>query len=331
VFAGIDVSAATLAAAVQREGQQGQFERREFANSAAGHRQLIAWLVKGGGRARVSLEATGIYSQDVALALDRADGIEVAVLNPKRAHQFAQTLGRCKTDKADASALAEFSLRMKFVPWVRPAENALELRAISRHIATLSEEHTRLRNRLHAADGSAVTPRCVRQDLKRSIDRLLKRIANLRREAVELIERDAEMARKFRRLLGIKGIGQTSAVQLLGELAGLDPKLTARQWVAHSGLDPAHQDSGTSVHKPSRISRHGNSHLRRGLFMPALVAVRHDAHMKAFYQQLLQRSKSKLQALMAVSRKMLHAIFGIFKTDTPYDGRKLFPRLLPTS
>jgi transposase len=63
--------------------------------------------------------------------------------------------------------------------------------------------------------------------------------------------------------------------------------------------------------------------------MPALVGVRFDRHMKAFYQQLQTRHKTKLQALMAVARKLLHAIFGIFKTNTPYDGSKLFPTLLP--
>ena len=28
-----------------------------------------------------------------------------------------------------------------------------------------------------------------------------------------------------------------------------------------------------------------------------------------------------------MARKILHAIYGIFKTDTPYDGAKLFPAL----
>ena len=68
VYAGIDVSAATLAVAVQRENREG-FEQRQFANSAAGHKQLIGWLLKGGERVRVSLEATGIYSLDLAMAL----------------------------------------------------------------------------------------------------------------------------------------------------------------------------------------------------------------------------------------------------------------------
>jgi transposase len=327
LYCGIDVSADTLQVAVQPEGAAG-FEQREFANSAAGHRQLIAWLGKRGGSARVSLEATGIYSLDVAMALDQADGVEVAVLNPRTVHQFAESLRRSKTDAADAIALAEYSRRMPFVAWVRPSAAALELRAITRHIATLSEEQARLKNRMHAARGSASAPRCVRDDLKRSIAGIERRLLRLRREARAVIARDAGLAVKFEHLTGIKGIGELSAADLLGELAGLDPEMTARQWVAQSGLDPLHQVSGTSVRKASRISRRGNRRLRRALYMPALTASRFDPHMKTFYNLLLARHKTKLQALTAVARKLLHAIFGIFKTGTAWDGAKLFPQLI---
>ena len=328
-FCGIDVSAATLAAAVQRMDREG-FEQREFANSAAGHKQLIGWLLKRGAAVRVSPEATGIDSMDVALALERTGSIEVAVLNPKTVNRFAQALRRSKTDRADAQALAEYSLRMPFVPWQRPSPTSLELRAISRHIAALTKDHTRLSNRLHAAEGSATTPRCVRQDLKRSLDGLAKRIVRLRKQAVAMVRQDAELLPKFQQLVAMPGIAETSAVQLLSELAGLDPKMTVRQGVAHSGLDPAHRVSGTSLHPPSHISRHGNGYLRRALYMPALVGVRHDPYLRAFYQSLQARQKNKLQALMAVARKLLHAIFGIFKTGTPYEEAKLFPQLTPT-
>jgi transposase len=327
VFTGIDVSAATLAVAVQQEGREG-FRQKEFANSSCGHKQLIAWLLQCGGLVRVSMEATGTYSLDVALALDAAEGIEVAVLNPKTVNRFAQTLRRSKTDAADAAALAEYSRRMEFVPWQRPSRGGLELRTLSRHIATLTEDHTRWGNRLHAAEASKTTPRCVLDDLKRARAAIEKRILKLRKEAVAMVSRDAELARKFEQL---KGIGETSAVQLLGELAGLDPEMTVRQWVAHSGLDPVHQVSGSSVRKQTRISRHGNRHLRRALYIPALVGARHDPHMRAFYELLQTRHKTKLQALVAVARKLLHAIFGIFKSGTDYNGAKLFPSLIPTS
>ena len=115
--------------------------------------------------------------------------------------------------------------------------------------------------------------------------------------------------------------------QLLGELATLSPDMTVRQWVAHSGLDPAHEISGTSVRKASRISRAGNRHLRRALYMPALVASRCDPHGKAFFESLLARNKARLQALIAVARKLLHAIYGMFRSGLKYEGTKLFPRI----
>lgn len=324
IFCGIDVSAATLAVAV------GPNQQREFANTAAGHQQLIAWLGKMGS-ARVSLEATGIYSLDLALALDAAAAIQCAVLNPKSVHSFAKTLRRSKTDKADAQTLAEYSQRMPFVPWRPPSREALRLRSIGRPIESLTLERVRDNNRLHAAEGSTSTPRCVLQDLRQSIKTLDRRIRSLRHQAVALVGEDATLRRHFELLTAMPGIAAISALHLLGELSALPNGLSVRQWVAHSGLDPAHQTSGTSVHKPSRISRAGSRHLRRALYMPALVAARRDPHFTAFYPTLLARHKAKLQALIAVARKMLHAIYGISKHQQPYNGALLFPNLIPTS
>lgn len=67
-----------------------------------------------------------------------------------------------------------------------------------------------------------------------------------------------------------------------------------------------------------------NRHLRRALSMPALVAVQHDLYLRAFYEHLLARGKLKMQALVAVMRKLLHAIFGMFKHHQVYDGSKVF-------
>jgi transposase len=157
---------------------------------------------------------------------------------------------------------------------------------------------------------------------------LKRRIVRLRREAVALVQADGAMRQRFELLTSMPGIAEISALQFLGELAPLSEEMSVRQWVAHSGLDPAHEVSGSSVHRPSRISRAGNRHLRRALYMPAVVAVRWDPHLKAFYELLQSRHKAKLQALIAVARKLLHAIYGIFRSQTPYDGRKLFPALI---
>jgi transposase len=273
------------------------------------------------------LEATGIYSLDLAFALDAAEGIEVAVLNSKVASRFAQTIRRSKTDAADAEVLAEYTHRMPFTAWIAPSSNSMRLRSIVRHVENLSVQSAQNQNRLHAARGSTSTPSCVVRDLKRSVASIEHRICTLRREAMTLVRLDDVLRKRFELLVSIPGIAQVSAMQLLAELSTLPSNLTVREWVAHSGLDPTHETSGSSVRKASRISRAGNRHLRRALYMPALVASRCDPHAKAFFDSLLARNKARLQALIAVARKLLHAIYGIFRSGLKYEGTKLFPQL----
>jgi transposase len=325
MYCGIDVSAKSLTVAIRRVHQP--IEQRSFPNNRNGHRALIVWLRKAKSPVRVSLEATGIYSLDLAFALDAAEGIEVAVLNPKVANRFAQTIRRSKTDAADAEVLVEYTHRMPFTPWIAPSASSMRLRTIVRHVETLSVQSAQNQNRLHAAHGTSYTPGCVIQDLKRSVASLELRIRRLRREAMTLVREDDLLRKRYELLISIPGIAQVSAMQLLAELSTLPSDLTVREWVAHSGLDPAHEISGSSVRKASRISRAGNRHLRRALYMPALVASRCDPYAKAFFESLLARNKARLQALIAVARKLLHAIYGIFRSGVMYEGAKLFPSI----
>lgn len=325
VFCGIDVSAGSLSVALIEP--DGCVSQQEFANSASGHKALVVWLGRHNARVRVSLEATGVYSLDLALALDGEAQIEVAVLNPKLVNRFAQTLRRSKTDAADALVLAEYSQRMPFTRWQRPGVSHLRLRTIGRYIESLVVEQAGLKNRLSNAECTATAPRAVILDLKQAHAALLRRLAKMRREAIKLIQAEAELRQRFVLLVSIPGIAEISALQILSELVLLSPAMTARQWVAYSGLDPVHHVSGTSVHKPSHISRAGNRHLRRALFMPTLSAVRFDPHIRAFHQALRKRHKTGLQALLAVARKLLHAIYGIFKSGRPFDGKLLFPNI----
>ena len=325
LYCGIDVSSRSLAVALIEPDHA--VYQHEFANSASGHKALLGWLGKYHTLVRVSLEATGIYSLDLALALDAQVSVEVAVLNPKLVNRFAQTLRRSKTDAADALVLAEYSQRMPFTAWQRPGVNHLRLRTLGRYIESLVVEQASLKNRLRTAESTATTPRAVLLDLKQAQAALQRRLAKMRREAMKLVQAEDAQRERFALLVSIPGIAEISALQILSELVLLPPGMTVRQWVAYSGLDPMHQVSGSSLHKPSRISRAGNRHLRRALYMPTLSAVRYDPHLRAFYQALRERHKTGLQALMAVARKLLHAIYGIFKSGRPYDGRRLFPQI----
>jgi len=326
--AGVDVSQETLDVAAR--DHRGTDRTAQFANTATGHRQLIRWLTKGGQSARVVLEATGVYSLDVALALHAAPRLEVMVVNPRAARQFAQAcLQRSSTDATMAVALREYAARMEFVPWGPPPESVRHLRAIARRIVTLTEERAREQSRAHAAAASAATPAVVVNDIAVNVRHLQRRLAELQRHALALIQTDPALRQAYHHLISVRGIAATSAIQLLGELLVLPGDMTVRQWVAHSGLDVRHVTSGTSVHKRPRISKQGNAHVRRALYMPALVAVRHEPHVRIFYEQLLAAGKQPLQALVAVMRKLLHAIYGMLKTNTDFDGSKF--RRLPVT
>jgi transposase len=330
VFAGIDVSARELIVAV-RFGTEDREAVTTFGNNAAGHKALLAYLLRGNGRARVCLEASGNYSLDLALTLQAHRQVEVSVVNPRRARRFAESLGeRSKTDPVDAGVLCEYAARMPWVAWQPPSSLALRLRAITRAIEALGVMHTQEKNREHALATSQALPAMVIQEMRRHQRYLEHRMERLRREALRLIARDRELDRRFRLMLTVPGIAETSALQILGELVVLSNTLDARQWVAFSGLDPSQFTSGTSVQKRPRISRGGSRHLRRALYMPALVALRREPHLRAFYQRLLSRGKARLQAVVAVMRKLLHALFAMFRSNQSYDGSKLCPIELTT-
>jgi len=320
---GVDVSARELVVAIEASG------RREapivFSNDAAGHRRLIQRATKRGASAQVVLESTGTYGLDLALALHRSKRVEVMVANPRAIAHFARaSLRRSKTDRLDAETILEFAVRMPFEPWSPPAPERLELRALSRRIEAMSKTVVQEKNRLHANDQSAGLSEFVKQDIRELVDHLEGRIARLRAQARLVIDQSETLAKAFAHLTSIAGIAEASGIALLAELAVLPADMTTRQWVAHAGLDPRQYQSGSSVHKPARISRTGNAHIRRALFMPALVAVQWEPHIKAFYEHLLGRGKTKMQANVAVMRKLLHAIHGMLEHDQDFAGEKFF-------
>ncbi len=318
---GIEVSARELVVAWERK----KGGLRRFANTSAGHRALLHTLTRGGKRVRVCLEATGLYGLDVALVLSACAEIEVMVANPRAVRHFAQAMmQRSKNDQLDAVVLREFAARMPFKPWVRPKQNTLALWAIARRLEAVTALCTAEKNRRHASGLSQAIPASVRRDIARSLRFHAQAMKQLRQEALRCITADTQLQRQYQLLQSVSGIGETSAIQLLAELALLPEDRDVRQWVAYAGLDPREHRSGTSVRKYTRISKVGNRHLRQSLYMPALVASRREPHLRGFYEHLLARGKRKRQALVAVARKLLHAIYGMFRSDQPYDGARVY-------
>jgi len=328
----MEVSAQELVVAMN--GKKGEVQLQRFANTAAGHRALLGTLTRGGKRVRVCMEATGMYGLDVALLLSAQEGIELMVANPRAVRHFAKAaMQRSKNDQLDAVVLWEFAGRMEFQAWARPDENSLALWAIARRLEALTKQRTAEKNRQHASGVSQAIPECVRRSVARTLRFLQREIKQLREEALQCIARDARLRRRYELLRSVPGIGETSGIQILAELLLLPEDRDVRQWVAYAGLDPREYSSGTSVRKYTRISKVGNRHLRCALYMPALVASRREPHLRGFYEGLLARGKKKKQALMAVARKLLHAVFGMFRSDRPYDGARVYtsPATLATA
>jgi transposase len=320
---GVDVDSEKLVCAMQRDGER--VPLATFANAAAGHKKFIRWVTKGGRTARVCLEATGIYSLEFALALHEAKGVEVMVVIPRAIKDFGRAcMQRAKTDAVDAGGILEYLQRMPFTAWQPPAPEILELQAINRRIVQLTTELTREKNRRHAAEFSGASADAIAHDIEINIRHLERRVARMHDNGLQLVRGVPALAAKLAHLVSAKGIGEVSAMRLLAELLVLPDDLAAPQWVAHAGLDPRPYESGTSVHRPRRITKVGNRHLRAALYMPALVAIQHEPNVKAFYNKLIAAGKKPMQAIVAVMRKLLHAIWGMLKHHQDFDGNKFF-------
>jgi transposase len=170
----------------------------------------------------------------------------------------------------------------------------------------------------------AAISRTVVNDVQAHVVQIEKRIKQIEKSAVAVIREDAGLREQFEILTQIPGIARRSAILLLTELAVLDPTMTVKEIVGHAGLDPRAYESGSSVQKPPRISKLGNAHLRAILYMPALTAIRHDRGARLFFAQLLSRGKKKMQAIVAVMRKLLHGIWIVLQRRVRFDSSVLF-------
>jgi len=309
--AGIDVSAKKLDVACLTGEDKPVFA--QFEQSPPGHRELVAYLKKR-GVAVVVMEATGIYYLDAAMALSRAD-VPVSVINPRSAHHFAEAM---------AGLLAEYARRMDLTLWRPPREDWLALRDISRRINQLTGMCTAEKNRLHALKAQCHTRRTLIEEVEAHIEMMEASIQRLTASALALIEHDADLTRYRSCLITAKGIADASAVTLIGELCLLPRDLRSAQVSRHAGMDVRLTESGSSVDKPGRLSKAGNTYLRAALHMPALNLVRYDERARAHYEALLGRGKEKMQALCAVQRKMLTGLWACMKTGEPFDSSKLF-------
>jgi transposase len=288
---GVDIAKDTLEVHLHPAGKG-----RRFGNDAKGWAALIAWL-KGFPIARIAFEPSGAYHHAFERRLAAA-GLPLVKVNPRQARRFAEAIGRpVKTDAVDAALLARFAALLK--PPVRPVVSATldamkELQVARR---ALVKDRVAAQNRGHTHRSPLLKRQAAAR--LRQIDRQITAIdAALRTQ----LDADPVLQARFEILLSIPGVGAATAFALLVEM----PELGA---IAHkgaaslAGLAPVARDSGQ--HRGKRFIRGGRAHLRQALYLPALVAVRFNAAMKAKYHALLAAGKLPKVALVAIMRKLL--------------------------
>jgi len=288
---GIDVAKQYFDLHILKTGQDQRME-----NSTDGIRQCVAICNKIRPELIV-MEATGGYELALAVTL-QAEGFAVAVVNPRRVRDFAKAAGQiAKTDRLDARIIAQFAAAMEPMPTEQLSEHTQKIKALVARRSQLVGLHTAESNRLEHAEG---------KEIRRSIASVLKvieaQLKTIDRQIAEHIENTPSLRQRSEILDSVPGIGPTTANMLVTELPELG-RLNRRQIAALVGVAPMARDSGTFRGK--RMTGGGRKKIRSRLFMPTLVAVRHNPILRAYYNKLLGRGKCKMIALVAVMRKLI--------------------------
>jgi transposase len=279
-----------------------------FQNNRSGINKCLKQLRKK-NPALIVMENTGGYEIDLSLAIDDCH-LPLAVVNPKRIRDFARSCGKlAKTDKIDAQIIALYAKTIQPPPQKALDEHMRALRdLVTRRNQLLKFKNAESSRMDHASNQSVA--RSIKTIIK-AIDRELKKIEQQLREH---IKNSPELKAKSEIFTSVPGIGETTATMLIAEVPEIG-KLNRRQISSLLGVAPINRDSG--FFRGKRFTGGGRKDVRSRLFMPTLVAVKHNPVIRVFYSRLIQKGKSKMTALVACIRKLITILNTmIFKNES---------------
>lgn len=298
-WVGIDVSQSWLDISLRPAHADWRIE-----NTQSGWTQLLKKLQEY-SISRIVVESTGGMERSVVDVLQQAQ-LPVAVINPKRARDFAKASGRlAKTDRIDAQMLAHFAQAIE--PPVKPlaSERQRSLSDLINRRHQLVEMLNSERRRLHS-----VRNHSAQADITAHIDWLNGRVKSLDQEIDQLRNDCAQWQQQYQWLTSVPGVGRVVATTLLAALPELG-QLSSKKLSALVGLAPLNHDSGKMQGK--RHIRGGRALVRSNLYLSALVAIQHNRVIAAFYQRLLASGKAKKVALIACAHKLLNILNALMR------------------
>ena len=307
VHVGIDVSKSTLDVCLLPGGQT-----LTLANDEQGVAQLVATLQRH-PVALVLLEATGRYERQAASELLEA-GLNVAVVNPRQARDFARALGKlAKTDRIDARTLAEFAR----LGHARRCEKQPENRLLLDDLVTRRRQVTQMMA-MEKTRQQVPQDKATRAMIARVIRVLEQQRQDLDRRIAELIESDDDWRNKRDLLVSVPGVGRTTASQLVAGLPELG-KLNRQQIAALVGVAPINRDSGAM--RSQRTIFGGRAPVRCALYMSAVTAMRCNPLIRPFADRLRAAGKPFKLIVVAAIRKLLTILNIMLRDNQPWNPR----------
>ncbi|GGJ60102.1 IS110 family transposase [Deinococcus roseus] len=325
---GIDVGKSHLHCRLLKSTEQGTQKQSTtklgniqiFQNTEEGRLRLTQWL-EGyqalGNTTHAVMEATGVYSQQIAHTLHSLS-CKVSVVNAAKIKFFAMSnLRRGKTDSMDAELIAQYGLTMKPAPWT-PTRLELE------HLRALLSEREGIIGLITMEKGRHHAFAHHQQPCKKALERcetrqklLKEQLDSVELDIKDIIKADPILKGQVGLLTSVPGVGRLTAATLLAETHHLEDLQNAGQWASFAGLSPVPRQSGQMMGRSS-ISKVGNPRIRKILYMSAVTVTRMDNEQGEFYRRLVGSGKPKKVALIALARKILRVCFAVLRSGEPY-------------
>lgn len=297
---GVDISKDTLDVHRLSDGASSQFR-----NSKSGFLDLTCWLVKT-QISRIVYEPTGVYHRDFEMAL--GSRFPMVKVNPLQARRFAQARGvRAKTDQVDARMLAVMGSSFALSPQPLVSQKQRELKELQLLRLALVKDRTRHSNR-----SKSLILAISKRQAKTRLNLLKRQLEEIDAKIQQLLSDSLQTTRAREILCSIPGLSKVSAAALLIEMPELGT-LTNKQTASLAGLAPMVRQSGQWSGKA--FIQGGRKNLRDALYMPALVAARHNPDLKAKYDAFVSAGKPKKVALSALMRKLIILANTLIKED----------------
>ena len=267
------------------------------------------------------LEATGVYYEQLAWHLFEQQA-QLSVVLPSQAKHYFKSVGlKSKNDKIDAKGLARMGAEQALDGWQPLSADFYTLRTLTRETERLHQGKTVLNNQRHALQHARIQSNSSLKRIEQHIRLIDKQLLAIEKEIVEVVNQNPELKQKIDHIIEVKGLGLMSIVTVLSECNGFALINNQKQLISYAGYDIVERQSGTYQGK-TRISKKGNSHIRRILHMPAFNVVKYEPGFTAFYNRLISKGKTKMQAYVAVQKKLLVLIYTLWEKNEPFKSEQ---------